>query len=145
MDERIESMGGEIQVAEASTEYAFLYRLRFDPKLDSLVRLADYIEDVEGAEVLSIGNALELVKDLGDATEVSHQYEMGNFVGTHAIGHTRMATESDVDISLGASLLGLSGERRLRSTQWSAHQLLEQAARARANRPPLSSPIATRS
>ena len=98
VDERIESMGGEIQVAEASTEYAFLYRLRFDPKLDSLVRLADYIEDVEGAEVLSIGNALELVKDLGDATEVSDQYEMGNFVGTHAIGHTRMATESDVDI-----------------------------------------------
>jgi len=98
VDERIESMGGEIQVAEAPTEYAFLYRLRFDPKLDSLVRLADYIEDVEGAEVLSIGNALELVKDLGDATDVSSRYEMGEFVGTHAIGHTRMATESDVDI-----------------------------------------------
>ncbi len=98
VDERIESMGGDIQVAEAPTEYAFLYRLRFDPKLESLARLADYIEDVDGAEVLSIGNALEVVKDLGDATEVSNQYEMGKFVGTHAIGHTRMATESDVDI-----------------------------------------------
>ena len=28
---------------------------------------ADYVEDVEGAEILSIGNALELIKDLGDA------------------------------------------------------------------------------
>lgn len=98
VDKRIESMGGEIQVAEAPTEYAFFYRLRFDPELDSLARLADYIEDVEGAEVLSMGKALELIKDLGDATEVSNQYEMGDFVGTHAIGHTRMATESDVDI-----------------------------------------------
>ncbi len=98
VDGRIASMGGTIEVAEAPTEYAFLYRLRFDPELDSLVRLADYIEDVEGAEVLSIGRSLELIKDLGDATEVSDQYEMGEFVGTHAIGHTRMATESDVDI-----------------------------------------------
>jgi glutamate synthase domain-containing protein 1 len=98
VDRRIESMGGDIQVAETPTEYAFLYRLRFDPELDSLARLADYIEDVEGAEVLSMGRALELIKDLGDATEVSTQYEMGDFVGTHAIGHARMATESDVDI-----------------------------------------------
>ena len=26
------------------------------------------------------------------------QYRLGEFQGTHAIGHTRMATESDVDI-----------------------------------------------
>ena len=29
---------------------------------------------------------------------VSSQYGLEGFVGTHAIGHTRMATESDVDI-----------------------------------------------
>jgi len=33
-------------------------------------RLADYIEDVEGAEILSIGYGLELIKDLGDADRV---------------------------------------------------------------------------
>jgi glutamate synthase domain-containing protein 1 len=53
---------------------------------------------VDGAEILSIGKALELVKDLGDATVVANQYKLDNFKGTHAIGHTRMATESDVDI-----------------------------------------------
>jgi hypothetical protein len=47
---------------------------------------------------LSIGKGLELIKDLGDANTVSEQYDLGGFEGTHAIGHTRMATESDVDI-----------------------------------------------
>src|SRR5262249_4707839 len=56
------------------------------------------IEEVEGAEILSIGNALELVKDLDDARRVCEQYKLGHFAGTHAIGHVRMATESDVDI-----------------------------------------------
>ena len=95
VDERILEMGGEITAAEEATEYAFRYRLRFD---GDLKRLAEYIEDVEGAEILSIGHALELIKDLGDASVVSSQYHLGGFAGTHAIGHTRMATESDVDI-----------------------------------------------
>ena len=45
-----------------------------------------------------MGNGLELIKDLGDATVVSEAYGLNDFQGTHAIGHTRMATESDVDI-----------------------------------------------
>jgi len=49
--------------------------------------------------VLSLGHSLEIVKDLGDAETVSEQYDLGDFTGTHAIGHVRMATESDVDIS----------------------------------------------
>ena len=53
---------------------------------------------MEGAEILSLGRALELIKDLGDAGIVSRQYSLAGFQGTHAIGHTRMATESDVDI-----------------------------------------------
>ena len=56
------------------------------------------VEDVEGAEILSIGNALELIKDLGDARQVCGSTSSDGFVGTHAIGHVRMATESDVDI-----------------------------------------------
>jgi len=60
--------------------------------------MARYIEEIEGAEILSLGNGLELIKDMGDATVVSEAYGLGDFQGTHAIGHTRMATESDVDI-----------------------------------------------
>ena len=43
--------------------------------------------------------SLEIVKDLGDAKTVAADYELDDFIGTHAIGHARMATESDVDIA----------------------------------------------
>ena len=95
VDSRMKEMGAEIIAQDTVTEYAFRYTFR---KENGLRRLADYIEDVEGAEILSLGSALELVKDLGDAGVVAGQYNLGNFNGTHAIGHTRMATESDVDI-----------------------------------------------
>jgi len=95
VDDRMAEMGARIASEEQVTDYAHRYVFSFD---GDLKRLADYIEDVEGAEILSIGHALELVKDLGDAERVSTQYGLDVFEGTHAIGHTRMATESDVDI-----------------------------------------------
>jgi methylamine---glutamate N-methyltransferase subunit A len=95
VDARIQSLGGEIIAADEATEYAFRYQVKYS---GDLRRFADYIEDVEGAEILSLGSALELIKDLGDANQVCGQYRLGNFTGTHAIGHVRMATESDVDI-----------------------------------------------
>ena len=61
--------------------------------------IADAVERVPHTEVLSLGRSLEIVKDLGDADTVSEEYGLGDFVGTHAIGHARMATESDVDIA----------------------------------------------
>lgn len=95
VDERMRGLGVDILSEETVTEYAYRYRIRYD---GDMRRMADFIEDVEGAEILSIGEGLELVKDLGDADVVSEQYDLGGFTGTHAIGHTRMATESDVDI-----------------------------------------------
>ena len=95
VDSRLEEMGAEIISQDTVTEYAFRYTFR---KEGDLRRLAEYIEDVDGAEILSLGTALELIKDLGDAGVVSGQYNLGNFNGTHGIGHSRMATESDVDI-----------------------------------------------
>ena len=95
VDDRMAEMGAKIESKEQVTEYAHRYIFSFD---GDLKRLADYIEDVEGAEILSVGHALELIKDLGDADRVSTQYGLADFQGTHAIGHTRMATESDVDI-----------------------------------------------
>jgi len=95
VDNRLSELGVETLEVEQPRPYAFRYRLRYagDTK-----QLATDIEQIEGAEVLSFGHALELVKDLGDATQVSQNYGLGDFRGTHAIGHTRMATESDVDI-----------------------------------------------
>ena len=95
VDQRMLEMGVDKKDEEQVTEYAYRYRCSFD---GDMKRLADYIEDIEGAEILSVGHALELVKDLGDADTASEQYGLTAFQGTHAIGHTRMATESDVDI-----------------------------------------------
>ena len=93
---RMRELGAQIMNIEFDTEYAFRAALRYD---GDLKRLADYLEDVPGCEVLSLGKSLEIVKDLGDAESVADQYGLGKFEGTHAIGHVRMATESDVDIS----------------------------------------------
>ncbi len=92
---RLEKMGAEIESQEDVTEYASRIVFSYSKELKGL---ADYIEDIEDVEILSLGSALELVKDLGDAEHICRQYKLGGFEGTHAIGHTRMATESDVDI-----------------------------------------------
>ena len=95
VDDRLVELGAKTLDVSEATPYAFRYRLRY---AGDTRQLAADIEQIEGAEVLSFGSALELIKDLGDATQVSEQYGLGNFKGTHGIGHTRMATESDVDI-----------------------------------------------
>src|SRR5581483_2772203 len=95
VDRRLEELGAKIVEEAAATEYAYRYRIDFD---GDRRRLADYVEDIDGVEILSMGHGLELVKDLGDAARVASQYHLPGFIGTHAIGHTRMATESDVDI-----------------------------------------------
>ena len=95
VNSRLDEMGVEVKNEEEATEYAFRYTFSFD---GDMRRTADYLEDIEGVEIMSLGKGRELIKDLGDANVGSDQYSLGNFNGSHAIGHTRMATESDVDI-----------------------------------------------
>jgi glutamate synthase domain-containing protein 1 len=95
VDQRLKELGAEIISDEQPREYAFRYVVSYDGELG---RLADYIEDLDGVEILSLGHTLELVKDLGDAKTVTQEYNLSEFQGTHAMGHARMATESDVDI-----------------------------------------------
>ena len=95
IDSRLAELGVKVVKKESPTEYAHRYEIEFS---GDMKKMADFVEDIEGVEILSIGNSLELVKDLGDAAVVSGQYGLNSFNGTHGIGHTRMATESDVDI-----------------------------------------------
>src|SRR4249919_1680371 len=96
VESRLNKIGASVDRVESETEYAYRAAVRYEGDLKAL---ADYLEDVPGCEVLSLGHSLEIVKDLGDAETVCAQYDLGDFTGTHAIGHVRMATESDVDIS----------------------------------------------
>jgi methylamine---glutamate N-methyltransferase subunit A len=96
VESRLAKIGAAVDRVEGESAYAYRAVFRYEGELKPL---ADYVEDVPGAEVLSLGRSLEIIKDLGDAETVSEQYKLGSFRGTHAIGHVRMATESDVDIA----------------------------------------------
>ena len=92
---KIIEAGGKIIKEEQVTPYCFRYIISYE---GDLLELSRKIESVEMAEILSLGKSLELIKDIGDAKVVADQYNLNNFEGTHGIGHTRMATESGVDI-----------------------------------------------
>ena len=46
--------------------------------------------------ILSIGHSIEVYKDEGTPAELTERYQFAKFSGSHAVGHTRMATESAV-------------------------------------------------
>ena len=49
-----------------------------------------------GIAVVSIGHSIEIYKEVGTPAEVANYFGLREMSGTHAIGHTRMATESAV-------------------------------------------------
>ncbi|HLQ29219.1 MAG TPA: hypothetical protein VK140_08285 [Ktedonobacteraceae bacterium] len=62
--------------------------------------LASALEDIDqGVEVFSMGQHLEIIKQMGTALPMDATYDLSSFSGSHGIAHTRMATESRVDIS----------------------------------------------
>ncbi len=96
VESRLAKIGADVATIDSATGYAFRATIRYEGELKPL---ADYLEDIPGCEVLSLGNSLEIVKDLGDAESVEAQYGLGALRGTHGIEHVRMATESDVDLA----------------------------------------------
>jgi len=95
IDEILGEHGASVKSKERVRPYALRYVISHSGDTGEM---AEHIEEVEDVEILSMGNGLELIKDLGDATVVAEAYGLNEFQGTHGIGHTRMATESDVDI-----------------------------------------------
>ena len=92
----LRAAGATVKSTEEVNEYTYSATIDYH---GDLKRLADYVESVPQAEVLSLGHSLEIIKDLGDARGVSAAYQLDDYFGSHGIGHVRMATESDVDIA----------------------------------------------
>jgi glutamate synthase domain-containing protein 1 len=65
--------------------------VRFDGDLQSFAYAMEHV-----AKVVSIGESLDIIKDVGGAHDVDVTYGIDGFEGTHGIGHVRLATESDV-------------------------------------------------
>lgn len=51
--------------------------------------------------IMGVGEAIEIYKEVGLPVDVARQFDLSGMTGTHAVGHTRMATESAVT-TLGA-------------------------------------------
>jgi methylamine---glutamate N-methyltransferase subunit A len=49
-----------------------------------------------GVAVLSVGQSIDLYKDVGAPADIAHRYDFNALHGSHLVGHTRMATESAV-------------------------------------------------
>ena len=71
-------------------------------KEDNCTKLKKWLSEVyPNLRILSTGNSLEIYKEIGTAATISNMFDIASKSGTHAIGHTRMATESFVT-TLGA-------------------------------------------
>jgi len=91
----VESSGG---ASEFSTTGSYV-RFRVDDKTDHQ-QLAAAIEALDPAfEVVSIGRKLEIVKQVGSPANLEKTYCVSHFRGSHGLGHTRLSTESRVDLS----------------------------------------------
>jgi amidophosphoribosyltransferase len=57
------------------------------------------IDNVPEVTVLSQGRSIEIFKGVGDPDRIADRLDLAGRTGSHAIGHTRMATESAVTIA----------------------------------------------
>ena len=69
-------------------------------KLDELdvSTVCDYLKNDTNVRIMSVGAKVEIYKEIGPPDQVLERFNVPAMGGTHAIGHTRMATESGVDI-----------------------------------------------
>jgi glutamate synthase domain-containing protein 1 len=60
---------------------------------DAQACVAEHLPELR---VMSAGRSIEIYKETGTPTEFIKQFDLSGFTGSHALGHTRMATESRV-------------------------------------------------
>ena len=90
------SRAGTVRDARVTDAYL---RLVFQDGMDA-TRLQTAVESaVDGVEVISLGKRLEILKQVGSPDALEATYGIARMTGTHGLGHTRLSTESRVDLS----------------------------------------------
>ena len=79
-------------VKDSANDSHIVIRTDADPKLAAkLIEHAD-----PRVQIMSVGTTIEIYKEMGLPGQVAGQFKLNKMSGTHAVGHTRMATESAV-------------------------------------------------
>ncbi len=60
------------------------------------VKVISIIKSYNNLNLVGYGSSIEIFKQVGNPRDVVNNFSLKNFSGTHAIGHTRMATESAI-------------------------------------------------
>jgi methylamine---glutamate N-methyltransferase subunit A len=87
---------GEVRESRRAGQYVRLL-MNYDGSVEELTAAIE--ASGEDIEVFSVGRGLEIIKQMGKARTLDATHGISSFRGTHGISHTRMATESRVDIS----------------------------------------------
>jgi glutamate synthase domain-containing protein 1 len=66
---------------------------------DKEAAIGSEITRTAGLDVVGSGRRMEIFKEVGRPDRVAERFGLATMAGTHAIGHTRMATESAVTIN----------------------------------------------
>jgi glutamate synthase domain-containing protein 1 len=74
-------------------------RLELDGCADTDCLEKTLLEQVPTAEVVSLGHQLQIAKQVGSPDQLEQTYGVSQWPGAHGIGHTRLSTESRVDLS----------------------------------------------
>jgi len=83
-------LGSDVQV-ETLSDHAI-----FETTGDGQTARNWLIENAPDVSVLAVGHSIELFKGVGDPDAVARRLGLAGRTGTHAVAHTRMATESAV-------------------------------------------------
>jgi methylamine---glutamate N-methyltransferase subunit A len=89
-----EDFGGE-HFSQADAYLRFMFR-----EVDDLKPFLSQIESISrDVEVVSVGRRMEIVKEVGSPAHLEKAFHISKFQGKYGIGHTRLSTESIVDLS----------------------------------------------
>jgi amidophosphoribosyltransferase len=83
-------LGGAVKATRNSTHALFIV-----PSSEGMLRMA-LREEAPEVSVMSIGRRIQIMKETGAPGDVVARFGVREMTGSHAIGHTRMATESAV-------------------------------------------------
>ena len=87
---------GSVDEVKVIAEYLRLV-ISLEVEIASFLKVVESLD--QGIEVVSLGAQLEVVKQVGTPENLESTYNISSFTGTHGLGHTRLSTESRVDLS----------------------------------------------